>query len=110
MGTFEPSGTYGAVAFFALLCACAAYNAFDAYRLRERRRSLRWLALTPVFAGLALATFHFANTLSMGSPWGGISLGTGWECSVAPAAARVCFKDVPPALERPKEAPTHPGG
>jgi hypothetical protein len=109
MGTFESGGIYAAVVFFAVLCAGAAYNAFDAYRLRERRRSLRWLALVPVFGAVALLTLRVANTLSMGNPWGGVSLGTGWECSVAPASARVCLKDVPPALDRPKEALTPPG-
>jgi len=110
MGTFESGGVWATVGLFAVLCAVAAYSAFDAYRFRQWRQSLIWLALVPVFAAGALLTLHFAAPFSIANPWGGVSLGPGWECSVAPASARVCFKDVPPALDRPKDATTAPGG
>jgi len=108
MGTFESDRIWGLVVFLALLCAGAAYNAFDAFRFREWRRLFIWLALAPVFAVGSLVTLHFAAPISIGNPWGGVSLGPGWECSAAPPGARVCFKDVPPALDRPKTAPTGP--
>lgn len=110
MGTFKSGVVWSTVGLLAILFVVAAYGALDAYRFGEWRQLLISLALAPAFAAGALLMLRFAAQLSIANPWGGLSLGPGWECSVAPPEARVCFKDAPPAIDLPKAAPASPGG
>ena len=67
-----------------ILFVVAAYGALDAYRFGEWRQLLISLALAPAFAAGALLMLRFAAQLSIANPWGGLSLGPGWNAPLRP--------------------------
>jgi len=106
----DPAGIFALVGLLFALFASAIYAAYDAYRFRDRRRLVISAALAPVFGAAAVIAFWFAQQNPGRNLWGGAAFGPGWECSVIPYA-RVCFRDVPPALDPPAlEPPKRSGG
>lgn len=62
--------------------------------------------ITKISVGFTLAASILVVALACGfipDPWNSHSRGPGWECEPL-RGAQVCFKDVPPELQKPKKA------
>ena len=88
--------TAGALTIFA---GIAGYQAIDALRWRDGKRGVIAMAAFLALVAAAGFMFTFATQHATYNFWGNAGLGPDWECSNAPASARVCNRDLPPRLQ-----------
>ncbi len=82
-------------------------NANRRLSLRLRLAEWWWEPSAKVITGfvlvglIAAALFAFGPARKKWDFWNSHGLGIGWECTSGGKGAYICFRDVPPALQKP---------